>query len=197
MKISVGVSNRHVHVTKEHLEILFGKSYQLEGLKPINQPGQYASKSVVTLETEKGRIDNVRILGPVRGYTQVEISKTDSYHLGINPPIRTSGDIKGSAPITLLGPCGKVFLKEGCIIANRHIHITKEQREKYGFQDELSVLVEGEKGGILHHVHLKEDKNSYFEMHIDTDDANAFFLRNGDTVKILEEEKRHFSNKEN
>lgn len=189
MKISIGVSNRHVHVTKKDLETLFGPNYPLEVLKKINQKGQYASKSMVTLKTEKGIIENVRILGPVREYTQVEISKTDSYHLGINPPIRTSGDIKGSASITLVGPYGEVFLKEGCILANRHIHVTKEERIRYGLKEEVSVLIEGEKGGIMHHVYLKEAENSYFEMHIDTDDANAFGLHNGDMVTILEEER--------
>ncbi len=186
MKITVGVSNRHVHLTQQHLEILFGKDYQLEELKPIHQPGQYASKSFVTLETEKGILENVRILGPVREYTQVEISKTDSYRLGIDPPIRTSGDLKGSAPITLIGPCGKIFLKEACIIANRHIHVTKEEKQKYGWKEEVSVLIEGKKGGIMHHVYLKESEKSYFEMHIDTDDANAFCIENEEEVTIID-----------
>ena len=131
MKVSIGVSNRHVHLTKEHLEILFGSGYELKKKVDINQPGQFASTDVVTIKTEKSEIDRVRVLGPIRDYTQVEISKTDSYTLGLNPPIRDSGDLKGSAPITIMGPIGRVDLEEGCIIANRHIHITPKQMEYY------------------------------------------------------------------
>ena len=111
MKISIGVSNRHVHLTKEHLSILFGANYELEKKNDLTQPGQYASTAVVTIKTSKSEIDNVRVLGPIRNYTQVEISKTDAYKLGLNPPVRNSGDLGGSAHITIVGPNGSIDLE--------------------------------------------------------------------------------------
>lgn len=187
MEVTIGISNRHVHLTKEHLEILFGKGYELQELRKINQPGQFASKEQVTIETPKSRIENVRILGPIRSYTQVEISKTDAIRLGIEPPVRDSGDLTGSAPITIVGPCGKVELIEGCIIATRHIHITPElaQEKKLENQKEVSVKINGPKGGIMDHVSVRIAPNSYYEMHIDTDDANAHFLKDQDEVEII------------
>ena len=188
MKVTVGISNRHVHLTKEHLNILFGENYQLENVKNLNQPTQFASNSFVTLKTNKGILEHVRVIGDLRNYTQVEISKTDAYMLGLNPPIRDSGDLENSESITLIGPKGEVALNQGCIIANRHIHITPKQMELYGLQgkEEVNVLVNGPKGGMMFHVYLKVSELSYFEMHIDTDDANAFQLKQGDVVTILE-----------
>ena len=188
MKVSVGVSNRHVHLKEEDLYILFGEKYVLESYRNLKQPGQYACKETVTLVTEKGSIENVRILGPLRSYTQVEISKTDAYRLGIDPPVRESGDIMGSAPISIIGPNGRLDLEEGCIIATRHIHITPKQMELYELMGlkEVHVQVLGQKGGILNHVHLNVGTDSYFELHLDNDDANAFLLHNGDIVTILE-----------
>ena len=187
MKVSIGVSNRHVHLTKEHLEILFGKDYELKKKVDINQPGQYASTDVVTIKTAKSEIKNVRILGPIRPYTQVEISKTDSYLLGLNPPVRDSGDLVDSAPITIIGPNGSIDLTEGCIIANRHIHITPKQMEYYGLigKEKVDIKLYGEKGGILNNVYLKVTDEAFFELHIDTDDANAHLIKNGDIGEII------------
>lgn len=189
MKISVGVSNRHVHLNQKDLELLFGKGYELEKLRDLNQPTQFASTDKVTIKTTKSQIDNVRVLGPVREYTQVEISKTDAYKLGIDPPIRNSGDLKGSETVTIIGPNGQIEAKESCIIPTRHIHMLKEQLKEYGFEgkDKLVVKVSGIKGGILDNVHLRVADNSYFEMHLDTDDANAHLIKNGDIVDILED----------
>lgn len=188
MKVSIGVSNRHVHLTKEHFNILFGANRELKNIKNLNQPTQFASDCLVTIETPKSKIEGVRVLGGFRSYTQVEISKTDAYKLGINPPIRRSGNLENSSPITIIGPEGKLELESGCIIADRHIHMTPKQQELYGFQgkEEVSVLLGGEKSGILFHVHLRVDENSYFEMHLDTDDANAFEIKQGDIATILE-----------
>ena len=187
MKVSIGVSNRHVHLTKEHLEILFGEGYELIKKIDINQPGQFAATDLVTIKTKKSEIDNVRILGPVRQYTQVEISKTDAYKLGLNPPVRDSGDLKGSEPITIIGPKGSIEVKEGCIIANRHIHILPSQVSMYGLEGRkvVSVKIDGEKGGIINNVQLKVSDKAYFELHIDTDDANAHLIKNGDIGEIL------------
>ena len=187
MKVSIGVSNRHVHLTREHLNILFGSGYELEKKNDLKQPGQYASTALVTLKTDKSEINNVRVLGPIRTYTQVEISKTDAYTLGLNPPIRDSGDLSGSSAITIIGPYGSLDLNEGCIIANRHIHLTKEQMEYYGLADKkiVSVKIDGEKGGIINNVYLKIMDEAFFELHVDTDDANAHLIKNGDIGEII------------
>lgn len=187
MKVSIGVSNRHVHLTQEHLNILFGKNYQLTKRNDLTQPNMFASNEVLTIKTDKFAIEGVRILGPVRSYTQVEISKTDAYKLGINPPVRNSGDIKGSAAITLVGPKGKLDLKEGCIIATRHIHLLPKQMEQYGLigKEKVNVKLNGEKGGIITNVYLKVSEEAFFELHLDTDDANAHLIKNKDIGDIL------------
>ena len=187
MKISIGVSNRHVHLTKEHLEILFGIGYELEKKNDLTQPGMFASNSVVTIKTNKSEIENVRIVGPLRSYTQVEISKTDAYKLGINPPVRDSGDLDGSSPITIIGPKGTVNIEQGCIIPTRHIHILPNQVGLYVLEgkDLVSVKIDGEKGGIINNVHLKVSDEAFFELHIDTDDANAHLIKNGDIGEVI------------
>jgi putative phosphotransacetylase len=188
MKVQVGVSNRHVHLTEEHLHILFGKD-SLEKVRDLNQPGQFASSDFVTIKTDKSEIERVRVLGPARNYTQVEISKSDAIKLGINPPVRESGDVIGSSPITIIGPNGEINLEYGCIIATRHIHITPKQMEFYGLvgKDKVDVLLPGEKGGILFDVSLRVNEQSYFEMHLDTDDSNAHLIKQGDIAEILED----------
>lgn len=188
MEVKVGVSNRHVHLCERDFKILFGEDCNLEVKKMLVQPGQFASNCLVTIKTEKSEISNVRVLGPVRSYTQVEVSKTDAFKLGINPPIRDSGDLKGSTGVTLIGPNGSIDLSEGCIIANRHIHITPSEVSKLGLDGVKSVKVKlpGEKGGILYNVFLKVDNNYAFELHIDTDDANAHLINTGDIVEIID-----------
>lgn len=188
MEVTIGVSNRHVHLKQEHLELLFGENYELEIKNGLVQPGQFASTSTLTIKTEKSEIPNVRVLGPVREYTQVEISKTDAFKLGLNPPIRESGNLSGSAPIELIGPNGSIKLEEGCIIANRHIHISKKQRKELGLEnvEKVSVRLEGEKGGIIDNVFLKPGEDSVLEMHLDTDDANAHLIKTGDVGKVIE-----------
>lgn len=185
MKVSVGISNRHVHLKQEDFNFLFG-ACELEKLRDLNQPNQYASKLTLTVKGPKGILENVRIIGPIRTYTQVEVSKTDSYKLGVNPPIRTSGDVIGSAPITLIGPAGELKLEYGCIIADRHIHITPKQKELYGLGDTVDIYINREKETILKNVNLKVSEESYFELHLDTDDANGCNLKNGDIVEIIE-----------
>ena len=185
MEIKIGVSARHVHLTKETLENLFGEGYELTKFKDLSQPNQYASNEKIDVKTEKGEFKGVRILGPIRYYDQVELSKTDAFKLGINPPVRSSGDIKDSEEVTLVGPKGEVTIKEGCIIANRHIHVTEKDIEKYDLPEVVSVKVDGEKGGILENVRIKKADDAYFELHIDTDDANAHLINNGATGKIV------------
>lgn len=187
MKVQVGVSNRHIHLTKEDYIKLCGND-NIEVKNNLNQPGMFASTTLLTIKTEKYEFNNVRVIGPFRDYTQVEISKTDAYKLGLNPPIRTSGDIAGSSPITIVGPKGSLDLKEGCIIADRHIHLTPDMKKFYNLEgkDKVKVLIGGEKGGVIFNVDLKVSDEAYFELHLDTDDANAFMLKQGDIVDILE-----------
>lgn len=187
MKVSIGVSNRHVHLNREHLNILFGEGYELEKKSDLTQPGQYASNSLVTIKTDKAEINNVRVLGPIRNYTQVEISKTDAYKLGLNPPVRNSGDLKDSEPISIVGPNGSVIINEGCIIAARHIHVLPSQMKSYGLEgkEKVNVKLNGEKGGIITNVYLKVSDEAFFELHLDTDDANAHLIKNGDIGEII------------
>ena len=182
MNVRIGVSNRHVHLKKEDFIKLFGVDELIKD-KDLYQPGQFASIHKVTIKTLKSEIKNVRVLGPFRNYTQIEISKTDSYTLGINPPVRTSGDLDGSEVVTLIGPYGEIETN-GCIIADRHIHISKEDKIKYNLGDVVSVLVGNEKKSILYDVYLKVADGALMEMHIDTDDANGNFVKTGDEGEI-------------
>ncbi|GGK30329.1 propanediol utilization phosphotransacylase [Caldalkalibacillus thermarum] len=185
--VPVSVSARHVHLQQEHVDILFGKGYQLTKDRDISQPGQYACQETVTLMGPGGKISNVRVLGPLRKQTQVEVARSDARVLGISPPVRHSGDLKGSAPIVIIGPKGTVRLKEGCIIADRHIHMTPQDAQAYGVYNsqKVSVLVEGEKGGIMNQVTIRVRDDYALDMHIDTDDANAFGLTGNEYVKII------------
>ncbi len=187
--IPIGVSNRHIHLTQEHLDILFGPGYQLTKLKDLSQPGQFACKEQLTLIGPSLKaIEGVRVLGPLRKKSQVEISKTDSFALKVNPPVRESGDVTGSAPITIVGPKGIVELKEGCIIANRHIHMSPSDASRYGVKDGDYVAVDTVGKGkrtTLWDVQIRVSDKFILEMHLDTDDANAHLIKNGDIVEIL------------
>lgn len=186
--VPVGVSNRHIHLSTADVETLFGKGYELTPFKDLSQPGQYACKELLTIVGPSLRpIENVRVLGPVRSASQVEISRTDSFVLKVKPPVRESGDIAGSAPITIIGPKGVVTLKEGCIIANRHIHMSEDEGKQFGLKDGDYVTVEanGERRTTFYDVQVRVNKAFRLEMHIDTDDANAAGIGNGAKVKII------------
>ena len=186
--IPVGISNRHIHLSREHVEILFGKGYQLTKLKDLSQPGQYACKEQLTLVGPSMRaIEGVRVLGPERKSSQVEISRTDSFTLKVKPPVRESGDIKGSAPVTVIGPKGIVTLNEGCIIANRHIHMSEDEGKAFGVRDGEYVDVElnGERRSLFYDVQIRVHKDFRLEMHLDTDDANAAGVGTGFKAKLL------------
>ncbi len=187
-EIPVGISNRHIHLSREHVDILFGKGYQLTPIKDLSQPGQYACKELLTIVGPSLRpIENVRVLGPERNKSQVEISRTDSFTLKVKPPVRESGKIEGSAPITIIGPKGVVTLNEGCIIANRHIHMSLQDGEKFGICDGEYVDVDavGERKTRFFDVQVRVHKDFRLEMHLDTDDANAAGLKNGSRVHIV------------
>lgn len=186
--VPVGISARHVHLTAADIEKLFGPGYQLQSLKPIVQPGQYASKEQLTLVGPKGRIEKVRILGPARPYTQVELSFTDAMKLGIkNCPIRMSGDVQGTPGLKLIGPKGELDIPQGVIIAARHLHFTDEQAQAYGVHNGqvLSVRVTGQRPCLLENVVCRVGAAHELEVHIDTDEANACALSNGDLVELV------------
>ncbi len=187
MKVTLGISNRHIHLTEETYKKLF-KDEPLNPVKYLGQPGQFASDKFVTIKNGDRKIDRVRVLGPLRKYDQIEISKTDSYTLKLNPPIRNSSDVKDSSPITLATENAELTLKEGCIIANRHIHLTEEEAKKYNLigKEKVKIKIEGEKSGIINDVYLRIADNSSFELHLDTDDANAFGLKTGDELEIID-----------
>ncbi|MFP4697716.1 MAG: phosphate propanoyltransferase [Eubacteriales bacterium] len=186
--VPIGVSNRHVHLSEKDLYILFGQNYQLQSIKDLKQTGEFACKEVVTLVNNDRKIERVRILGPCRSETQVEISQTDARLLKLNPPVRNSGDLKGSESITLVGPKGKVELKEACIIASRHIHFPTEMAEEMGIKNNhlTKIRLFGEKSGVLEDVYCKVKDSYVFELHLDTDDANAFRVKTGDVAQIIE-----------
>lgn len=189
-EVPIGVSNRHIHLTHEDVERLFGAGYTLTPLKDLSQPGQYACKETLTIIGPSLRpIENVRVLGPERRASQVEISCTDSYTLKVKPPVRESGKLEGSAPITIVGPRGTVTLKEGCIIANRHIHMSPADGEHFGVRDGDTVTVDavGKRRTRFYDVQVRVHKDFRLEMHIDTDDANAVGLGNGATVTVVKE----------
>lgn len=185
-RIPIGVSNRHVHVSRADLDRLYGKDYALTHKSELGQPGQFAANETVTLQGPKGTFEHVRILGPVRSQSQVEISKTDSFRLGVKAPIALSGHLQGTPGITLIGPRGTVDLPCGVIIAKRHIHMTPAQAAAHHLKDGQIVDVEtfGERRGILGDVIIRVSDTAGLEMHIDVDEANACSLSNHDYVMI-------------
>ncbi len=186
-QIKVGVSQRHVHLSQEDLETLFGKGYELH-IKKYLMGREYASEEVVTLVGPSLKsIENVRVLGPVRKNTQVEISRTDTFVLKVSPPVRPSGNVAGSEKLVLVGPKGCVYLKEGVIIANRHIHLTPEYATANDIKDNdyVDVEVEGIKPTKFYDVQVRVRDDFNAEMHIDTDDANSTGLKNGAVVRII------------
>lgn len=186
--IPVGVSARHMHITQENLELLFGTGYQLTKLRDLNQPGEFAANETLTVVGPKRRLfESIRILGPVRKITQVELSYTDGIYLGVDLPYRLSGDIAGSAPLILIGPKGVLHLSEGAIRAARHIHINPRDSQRLGLKNgqKVSVRTVGPASVTFNEVIVREAANLKLEMHIDTDEANAAGLRCGDPVELV------------
>lgn len=179
----IAVSNRHVHLTKEVYDLLFDEPLSIK--RPLNQIGEFASFQTVTLKTDKAEIPHVRVIGPLRKYTQVEISRTDAITLGLNPPVRQSGDLEDSETITIVGPKGEVTLDNVCIQAERHVHMNKKKADELGLkhEDMVHILVDNDKGGVMD-AFVKVSDNGFFEIHIDKDDANCFILNTGDEVVI-------------
>lgn len=185
--VPVGISNKHVHVSADHCEILFGKGAGLTPTKDLSQPGQFACNEVVNVVGPKGCLEKVRILGPFRSQTQVELAQTDARTLGLNVPLRNSGDLAGSPGCVLVGPKGYVILKEGVIIANTHIHLSAEQGKELGIRDKelVDIYFKAEKRGALLGVLARVNEEYEMDLHIDTDEANAFRVKNGDKALLV------------
>ena len=181
--VKIGISARHVHLTKETYDLLFDEELTVK--KNLNQIGQFASNQTLTVKTKNHEFNNVRIIGPLRSYNQVEISKSDARLLGINPPVRNSGDVLLSEKVVLKTDKNEIEV-EACIIANRHVHMNEELANSLGVvNNELVKLqIDGEKSGLIDVV-VKVSNDGFFEVHLETDDANAFLIENGDIGKLV------------
>lgn len=187
-QVPVGVSARHIHLSVEAIQALFGKGYELKPMKELSQPGQYAAEETVAVIGPKGKFDKVRILGPARSLTQLEVSRTDAFALGVNPPVRESGQIEGTPGIKLVGPAGELTIEEGVIVAARHIHFHTDDAERMGITNKqmLKVRVNGERPLIFEDVVARVSEQYALDMHIDTDEANAAGVKNGEMAEIIE-----------
>lgn len=185
--IPLGVSNRHIHLSQKDLEGLFGEGYKLHNRNDLSQPGQFAAVETVIIAGPKGALEKVRILGPVRKQSQVEISQSDAYKLGLSPSVRESGDLKGTGGLAVIGPKGSVQLNEGLIIAKRHIHMTPADASFYGVSDSetVSVRVGGERGLTFDQVVIRVSDRFALDFHIDMDEANACGARTGDKAFLI------------
>jgi putative phosphotransacetylase len=188
-QIPVGISNRHIHLSKVHLNILFGVDFELTNMKSLSQPGQFAARETVTIVGPNKEIPRVRILGPVRGETQIEVSQTDSFALGVCPPVRDSGDIEGTPGLKIIGPKGEVELEKGVIIASRHVHFHPTDAEKFGVSNGQKIKLKtiSDRAFIFENVLARVHQNYALDCHLDTDEGNAAGLSTGDTVEIMRE----------
>lgn len=187
-QVPVGISARHIHLTQEHIEILFGEGHQLTPMKDLSQPGQFASEETVAVVGPKGSFPKVRILGPARKASQLEISRTDAFSIGVPAPVRESGDIEGTPGVKVVGPKGEVELDKGVIVAARHIHFHTEDAAKWGIKDKqlLKVKVNSERPVIFENVIARVSDQFKLDMHIDTDEGNAAAVKTGDLAEIID-----------
>jgi len=187
--IPVGVSNRHIHTSQEDWDVLFGKGTDPRKFRSVKQPGFYACYETVSLEGPKGKIENVRLIAPHRPGTQVEVSRTDAMALGAKPPVRDSGKLDGSAPVKIVGPKGTLEVRQGLILARRHIHFAPKEAEEFGIKDGDVVRVRAGIGGerelVFEQVLCRISDKFALEFHLDTDEANASLVKSGDTVFIV------------
>lgn len=184
--VPVGLSNKHVHLSQADIDVLFGEGYQLTNMKDLKQPGQYACDEKITVVGPKGSL-TMRVLGPARNQSQIEVSLTDSFVLGLKVPVRQSGDLAGSPGAKLVGPNGEVEIAEGVIAASRHIHMHTTDGERFGIKDKDVVSVEfgGDRGVVFQNVLARVNEAFALEFHVDIDEGNAAGLKNGDEVAII------------
>ena len=187
IKVPVGVSNRHVHLAQKDFELLFGSGQNLTVKKDLSQPGQFAAEETVNLIGPKRSIPNVRILGPIRPQTQVEISFTDSFTLGVTAPVRDSGNLKDTPGIIIEGPKGRIEVTEGVIVAQRHLHLHTSEAEELGLKDQdcIQAKADGIRSVVFDQVLVRVGPKFKKDLHLDTDEANAAMLNNGDEVEVL------------
>lgn len=186
-KIPIGISGRHIHLCQKDLDCLFGKGYELTPIKDLSQPGQFACKEQLILAGPKGFIEKVRIIGPVRRESQVEILRSDAFKLGVKPVVRLSGDLENTPGINIIGPNGAVKISQGVIVSQRHIHLSKSQAEERGLKngDVVSIRLSGMRGGIMENVAVRAGDGSYLDCHLDQEEANAFGLTSKDYAQII------------
>ncbi|MFC5402017.1 phosphate propanoyltransferase [Cohnella soli] len=185
--VPIGVSARHIHLSQDHVEVLFGAGATLTDFKPLTQPGQFAANETVAVYGPKGSFATVRVLGPARSMTQLEVSRTDAFALGIPAPVRESGKIEGTPGVRIVGPVGEVTVDKGVIVAARHIHVHTSDAEKWGIADKqlLAVRVGGERGLVFEQVLARVSDQFALDMHIDTDEGNAAGVKTGDFAEII------------
>ncbi len=186
-QLPIAMSNRHIHLSQEDLAALFGEGYELTKNKDLSQPGQFAANEKVDIVGPKGSLKGVRVLGPVRKETQIEISLTDSFTLGIYPPVRDSGDTAGTPGAKVIGPKGEIEISKGVIVAARHIHMHPNDAKEFGVKDKdhVKVKVGGERGLIYDNVLVRVREDFALEMHVDIDEGNAAGVKNGQLVEII------------
>ena len=189
-QVPVGISVRHIHLSRADVDRLFGRNYQLTPKKQLSQPGQYACEECLDVIGPKGELKKVRILGPERKATQIELAQTDCRNIGVTAPVRSSGNTAGTPGITLRGPLGEITVPEGVIIADRHLHMSEGEAVAFGLKDgdHVRIQVDGVKPGVLGNVLVRAGKGHSLDLHIDTDDGNAFLLRQGQLVTVLGKE---------
>lgn len=184
MDIKVGVSNHHVHLTEKDLYTLFGEGYTLHNKRDLTQLGQYAAEETVTLERNGKVLEHIRIIGPCRNYTQVELLDRDNEYFGIKAPLRDSGDLEGSEWVDIIGPVGKVHALESTIVADRHIHMSAEDLVTFNVHKGQIVKVQYDNGVVLGNVHIKSDPTCVLELHMNKDEAERLGIETGMGVKI-------------
>ena len=186
-KVKAGLSNKHLHLTQEHVEILFGKGHELTNIKDIVQPGQFAADEKVDIVGPKGTLKGVRVLGPARPATQIEISLTDGFALGVKAPIKNSGDLEGTPGAKIVGPKGEVTIDKGVIVAARHLHMYTTDAEKYGCKDGdiVKIRVEGIRGLVFENVLVRAGEKHALEFHLDMEEGNAALLKNGTELEVI------------
>ena len=184
MKLPIALSNKHIHLSQADLEALFGEGYELTHKKDLSQPGQFACEEMVEVVGPKGST-KMRVLGPVRPESQVEVSLADARGLGIAVPVRQSGDVEGTPGCKLVGPKGEVEMSRGVIVAARHIHMSLEDAEKFGVKDKVSVQTQGERALLFNNVLVRANAAFALEMHVDLEEGNAAGVKNGDLVELV------------
>ncbi len=186
-QLPIAMSNRHVHLSREDLNILFGEGFELTKFKDLSQPGQFASNEKVDVVGPKGTLKGLRVLGPIRKVTQIEISLTDTFAVGIYPPVRDSGDIEGTPGAKIVGPKGEVEISKGVIVASRHIHMHTNDADEFGVNDKdhVKVKVNGDRGLTFDNVLVRVRDDFALEMHVDIDEGNACGVKNGQLVELI------------